>query len=199
LQGIPYAWDGFGVGKTVVIQGLGPIGILTAAAAKSSGARKIIGIEGVDLRIKLAQKFGVDHIIDLKTFAKPEERINEVRRLTGGLGGDVVIELAGVPTAFHEGIEMTRRGGKYVEIGHFTDVGTIPVNPQHIAFRDLDIFGVWAYPPTVLKEAISLLEMTIDAFPYKELVTHKFPLTETEKALITSRNKECCKALIVTK
>lgn len=197
--GIPYAWDGFGLGKTVVIQGLGPIGILTAAAAKTAGARRVIGIEGIDLRIELAQKFGVDQIIDLKTFTKPKERIAEVRRLTGGLGADVTIELAGVPVAFQEGIEMTRRGGKYVEVGHFTDVGTIPINPQHITFRDLDILGVWAYPPTVLTTSLAIMEMTRDKYPYEELVTHKFSIEETEKAILTSRDKKCCKAIVMKK
>ncbi len=197
--GLPYAGDGFGLGKTVIVQGLGPIGILTTAAAKTAGARKVIGIEGVDSRIAMAKKFGVDNVIDLKTYDTSEKRIQEARRLTGGLGADVVIECSGVPVAFQEGMEMTRRGGKYVELGHFTDVGTIPINPQHISFRDLDLLGVWAYPPSELGTALSVIEMTIDRYPYEELVTHKFSIDETEKAILTSRDKKCCKAMVTPK
>lgn len=197
--GLPWANEGFGLGKSVLIQGLGTIGILTAAAAREAGAGLVIGIEGVDLRIETAKKFGVDEVVDMKKYPTPEARRERVMELTGGKGADVVIELAGVPGAFKEAIQLTRRGGKLVELGHFTDVGEIPINPHIITFREIEIMGIWAYPPAVLGTAIRVMERSMDKYPYGELVTNRYPIDEAEKALKDARDKNCVKAVIVGK
>jgi threonine dehydrogenase-like Zn-dependent dehydrogenase len=195
--GLPSAWESFGIGKSVVIQGLGTIGILSAAAAKAAGAYPVIGIEGIPLRMEMAKKFGVDVIIDLNKFTTPEERVEEVKRLTRGVGPDVVLEMAGVPQAFAESIMLVRPGGKVVEFGHFTDVGTVPINPQHIVNKDLDILGVFAYPNSQIAISLALMESTKDRFPYHELITHRFPVEKAEEALKAGRNKACVKSMIV--
>lgn len=195
--GLPWAGEGFGLGKTVLIQGLGTIGILTAAAAKEAGAGKVIGIESVDLRIKVAKKFGVDEVVDMKEYPTPEARKQRVMELTGGKGADVVIELAGVPVAFKEAIELTRRGGKLIELGHFTNVGEIAINPHLVTFREIEIMGIWAYPPAVLGTAIKVMERSMDKYPYHELVTNRYPVEKAEQALIDARDKNCIKAVIL--
>jgi threonine dehydrogenase-like Zn-dependent dehydrogenase len=45
------------------------------------------------------------------------QRIKYVQEMTEGRGADVVVECAGVPSAFLEGIEMLRQGGTFVEVG----------------------------------------------------------------------------------
>jgi L-iditol 2-dehydrogenase len=114
--GLPTFGEGFGVGGTVAVQGAGAIGLLTVATAKLAGAGKIISIDMVDERLEMAERLGADHIVDMRAFKTPEERVGEVLKLTGGLGADVVVECVGVPAAVPEGINMTRRGGKYVEV-----------------------------------------------------------------------------------
>lgn len=195
--GLPWAGEGFGIGKTVLIQGLGTIGILTAAAAKAAGAKTVIAIDGVPSRMAMAKKFGVDEVIDLNVEKTPEERREHVYRLTNGAGADVVIELAGVPSAFQEAIQLTRRGGKLIELGHFTDVGDIPINPHLITFREIEICGIWAYPAPVLGSAIALMEQTMERFPYSELITNRYSIDDAEKALIDARKKNCIKAVIM--
>lgn len=196
--GLPWAWEGLGAGKSVVIQGLGTIGIFAAVAAKLAGASPIIGIEMVPARAKMAKKFGVDVVIDMNEFDTPEARAEQVNRLTAGhVGADVVLEMAGVPAAFAESIMLVRPGGKIAEFGHFTDVGTVPINPHHIVWKDIDILGVFAYQNSQFATAMSILEQTIDKLPYGELITHRFPVEKAEEALKVSRSRECVKAMIV--
>ncbi len=195
--GLPSSWDGFGIGKSVVIQGLGTIGIMAAAAAKAAGAYPVIGIEGVPLRMEMAKKFGVDVIIDLAKFPTAEEKVQEVKKLTNGIGPDVVLEMAGVPNVFAESIMLARPGGKVVEFGHFTDVGADAINPQHIVNKDLEIYGVFAYPNSQIATSLTLMQQTKDRFPYHELITHRFPVEKSVEALKAGRDRTCVKSMIV--
>ncbi|TEB04448.1 5-exo-hydroxycamphor dehydrogenase [Pelotomaculum schinkii] len=197
--GLPWAREGFGVGKTVLIQGLGTIGILTAAAAKAAGASAVYAIDGVKSRIDMSYKFGVDEVIDFNEYKTPEERLARVNKLTNGMGCDVVIELAGVPAVFQEAINLTRRGGKLIELGHYTDVGTIPINPQVISFREIEIVGLWAYAAPELGTAISLIQQTMDRFPYADLITHRYHIDEADQALKEARDRNCIKSVILGK
>ncbi len=195
--GMPSSNDSMGVGKSVVVQGLGTIGLLAAAYAKACGAYPVIGIDANETRLAYAKKFGVDIVVDMKQYQTVEERLELVRKNTFGLGSDVVLEMAGVPSAFAESLELVRAGGKVVEFGHFSNVGTTPLNPQDIVNKDLDIHGVFAYPNTQIDISLRALQYTKDRFPYKELITHRFSVDQTEEAIRTGRDKTCVKAMIV--
>ena len=181
--GLPTFGEGFGVGGTVVVQGAGAIGLLTVATAKIAGAGKIMVVDMVDERLKMAEKLGADHVIDMREYGTSEERVAEVQRLTNGLGADVVVECVGVPVAVPEGIDMTRRGGKFVEVGHYTDPGTVPVNPHTICFKDMDILGSWTYPPTQFGTVLELMRQSMDRLPLDEVMTKVYSVSETQKAI----------------
>jgi threonine dehydrogenase-like Zn-dependent dehydrogenase len=181
--GLPTFGEGFGVGGTVVVQGAGAIGLLTVATAKIAGAGKIMVVDMINERLKMAEKLGADHVIDMREYGTSEERVAEVQRLTNGLGADVVVECVGVPVAVPEGIDMTRRGGKFVEVGHYTDPGTVPVNPHTICFKDMDILGSWTYPPTQFGTVLELMRQSMDRFPLDEVVTKVYSVSETQKAI----------------
>jgi len=195
--GLPWAGEGFGLGRSVVVQGLGTIGLLVAAAAKAAGAYPVIGIEGVPLRIGMAKDFGVDVVVDMNEHSTPEARLEQVLGLTSGLGADVVLEMAGVPSAFAEALQLVRQGGRVVEFGHFTDVGTVPINPQHIVNKEVDLLGVFAYQNSQIGTALKLLRNTHDRFPYERLITHRFPVEKAVDALRAGRDKACVKGMIV--
>src|SRR5215204_1400272 len=117
---------GFGVGDTVVIQGSGPIGVLGVAAAQEMGAGRVIVVGAPENpRLALCRRFGAEATVSLDDHETPEERIEVVRGLTGPFGADLVIDCSGHPSAGPEGIEMLRDGGTYVEMGQFTDAGTL--------------------------------------------------------------------------
>jgi threonine dehydrogenase-like Zn-dependent dehydrogenase len=196
--GMPTFGDGYGPGRSVVVQGLGPIGLLVVATAKIMGAGVIIGIDMVDDRIAMAERLGANHIVDMRVFHSTKDRVEEVKILTNGLGADVVIECAGVPAAFPEGISMTRRGGKYVEVGHYTDPGNVEVNPHTVCAKDMDILGSWAYPPTQFNTALQTLRVGMETLPLADIVTHRFKVAEAEKAIETVRGRKGIKMVITS-
>jgi threonine dehydrogenase-like Zn-dependent dehydrogenase len=195
--GMPGAGEGMGLGKSVVIQGLGPIGILTGAAARAMGAQPVIGLDRIPMRMAAARRFGFDEVLSLAELPDVEDRVQAVRSLTHGLGADVVVEVVGLPPAFGEALRLVRRGGRVVEFGHFTDNGTLPVNPQQIVHLDVDVLGSYAYPNAQIGTALSFLSRYADVYPFEELVTHTFSVEATEQAIAASRDRVCVKAMVV--
>jgi threonine dehydrogenase-like Zn-dependent dehydrogenase len=194
--GRPSGWDGFGPGKTILVQGAGPIGLLVMAAARIAGAGKILAIEKVKTRSKMAEVMGADRVIDMNEFPTREERTKEVLRITNGIGVDVAVECVGFPDAFGEGIGMVRRGGRYVEVGHYTDQGTVEVSPHAICRGDIEISGSWSYPPTQFQTSINLLSKYRDTIPYKSMLTHTFHFSEASKAIETIRSGQAVKVTL---
>jgi len=196
--GLPSAGEGMGLGKSVVVQGLGPIGILTGAAARAMGGGPVIGIDRIPMRIEMARRFGFDEVLSLDELPEVEDRVEAVRSMTRGLGADVVVEVVGLPAAFAESLRLVRKGGRVVEFGHFTDNGTTPLNPQHIVNLDVDILGSYAYPNSQIGTSLFLLSRYADVYPFEDLVTHTFGVEATEQAILASRDKLCVKAMVVS-
>jgi len=189
----PVDMRGMGPGKTVVVQGSGPIGLMVTIVAKLCGASKIVVLGAPEMRLKMCKDFGADYTINIEDVRNPKERVAKVEELIPG-GADIVFEAAGVPQAFAEGIEMVRVGGVYVEIGHFTDRGTVPINPYTLCRKDINLYGSWGCGPHGYLLARRVIEAYYKKIPFEKIVTHKFPLEEAEKAIETARKGECMKA-----
>ena len=196
--GLPGAGEGVGFGSSVVVQGLGPIGILTGAAARAMGAGPVIGIDRIPMRLQMARRFGFDEVLDMAELPEVADRVRAVRSMTHGLGADVVVEVVGLPPAFAESLELVRKGGKVVEFGHFTDNGTMALNPQQIVNLDVDILGSYAYPNSQIGTSLALLSRYADVYPFEDLVTHTFGVEQAEQAIMASRDKTCVKAMVVS-
>lgn len=195
--GIPERFQGMGPGKSITIMGSGTIGALLVIFAKMSGAYPIIVVGGPKNRLDLCKKLGADVCIDINEVPQ-EERVRMVMENTlHNLGSDVVIEAAGAPSAFIDSIRMTRMGGSMVEVGHYTDHGEVPINPQEVCAKDIQIFGSWGYGPAEFGSALRILEGFSDKIDFESLVTHQFTLDEVQEAVETARRQDCTKAAIV--
>jgi threonine dehydrogenase-like Zn-dependent dehydrogenase len=188
---------GINWGDRVVIQGSGPVGLAALAVAKSSGASSSIVIGGPAPRLELAQVFGADHTINIEEITEPADRLAEVKRLTGGIGADAVIECVGSPSVVPEGFEMCRDSGKYLVLGHYGDAGTEPINPHVITRKQLTIYGSWGSEPRHLAQAIEFLRREGERFPFAQLVSHRFPLDRAFEALLTTAKWSSSKSVIV--
>jgi threonine dehydrogenase-like Zn-dependent dehydrogenase len=177
--GIPHIGEGYGIGRTVAVLGAGPIGLLVIAVLRSTGAGRIIATDLSDTRLEMARKMGATDTINAS--GGMEDRIQQVLELTDGVGAEIVFECAGVPQAFREGLELVSRGGTLIELGHYTDPGTVDIRPHLICRKDLDVLGVWAYPQIQFGTALMALAQ-VEA-PLEELITHRLPLEEVESAI----------------
>ena len=178
--GLPQTSAGYGIGDRIAVLGSGPIGLMVVAVLRHTGAGLIIATDIVDSRLEMAQKMGADATINAAETTL-EERIQQVQDLTDGVGADIVIECAGLPIVFGEAIELVRRGGKVIEVGHYTDSGNVEVNPNKICRKDIDIQGVWAYPQIQFETALEFLQRA--NAPLEELVTDYLPLEEFEEGI----------------
>jgi threonine dehydrogenase-like Zn-dependent dehydrogenase len=134
--------EGFGSGATIIIQGVGPLGLLHVLKARLMGAGAIIAIDRSDFGLQLARDFGADAVISLNSTIQAD-RVQAARDLTQGRGGDVIVECTGVAEAIPEGLEMARPGGAYFVAGVFADVGDIPINPhRHLLANQIRLFGI---------------------------------------------------------
>lgn len=184
---------------TVVVQGSGAVGVLAAAACRIAGAGKVIMTGSPASRLKIAEDLGVvDCTIDIKKVGL-KDRINSVLKMTsGGYGADVVIEAAGVPEAFLEGLKMVRKGGSFIEMGNFLDVGRpIQINVcKDLCYKDFNLHTIWCPSPRQFEKAIDLLVNNRHRYPFEKIVTHKFKVADAAKALETAAKEECLKAVI---
>ena len=191
--------NGFAYGDTVVIQGSGPIGVLAIVAAKEMGAGRVIMVGAPENpRLALCRKFGAEATVDITQFKSAEERIDTVREIVGGYGADLVMDCSGHPTAGPEGIEMLRDGGTYVEMGQFTDAGSINTNWHRICTKDINVLGSWAFTADDIALGIKMLDRARDRFPFRDFQM-RFPFSEQgiTDAVTAAREMRCLKATIV--
>lgn len=169
---------GFTWGDKVVIQGSGPIGILAVAAAQEMGASMVVCVGAPEKpRLELARRFGAVATVDIETCTSSAERISRVREIVGGYGADVVMDCSGHPTAGPEGIEFLRDGGTYIEMGQFTDAGSINTSWHRICTKDLNVLGSWGFTANDLPLGVDMLYRTRDKYPWLEMQTI-YPFSE---------------------
>jgi threonine dehydrogenase-like Zn-dependent dehydrogenase len=163
---------GFLWGATVVIEGTGPIGILAIAAAQEMGAGRVIAVGAPEApRLQLAREFGAEATIDIERHPTAKARVEAVRETVGGYGADLVMDCSGHPSAGPEGIEFLRDGGTYVEMGQFTDAGSIETSWHRICTKDVNVLGSWAFTANDLPLGVDMLYRARDRYPWRRMQT----------------------------
>ncbi len=177
----------------VVVTGAGPIGILAAFVAKSVGAGKV-AITGMDacefIRFKVAGELGADYIINVQK----SNAVEQIMKLTGGKGADVVIETSGAPKAIAQSIEVLKKCGKLCAIGlGKTEETCIPWNKA--VQKSLDIVCCMSSGYTAWDKALSLMDSTDKDL--SKLVTHKARLEDWQNVFEELEAERGIKALFL--
>lgn len=183
---------------TLVIQGAGGLGIYATAIAKTKGATVII-IDADNSRLELAKEFGADHVINMSDYPTKESRIQAVKDLTNGRGANICLEVAGVPAAFVEGLELICSGGKFVTMGNVTPGKTITIDPGFITRQQITIIPVMRYEPRYLYKSLQFLSDNIDKLPFHKILDAEYSLDCVEQALCDSMARKVTRASIVMK
>jgi L-iditol 2-dehydrogenase len=168
---------------TVVVLGVGPLGMCFLMKARMLGAGNIIAVDLSDYRLQFAKRLGADHLINASNTTLAE-RLDCVRGLTHGRGADLVIGTAGVPQAVPEALDMMRLGGLLVEAGNFSDLGEVAISPhRHICAKGARILGVGGEEPAAYGPSMRQMARYMQAYPLRDFVSHRFPLRDVETAL----------------
>jgi threonine dehydrogenase-like Zn-dependent dehydrogenase len=176
-------------GDTVVICGVGNIGLCMLQIAKMQGAGTLVALDAKDYRLELARAFGADVAIDVTR----EDAVARVKELTEGYGCDVYIEASGNPAGVTQGLAMIRKLGTFVEFSVFNEPAT--VNWTVIGdTKELNVhgshLGPYCYPKTI--EAIASGALNV-----KPLLAEAYPVTDFAKAMEASLSGGVLKNLVV--
>jgi L-iditol 2-dehydrogenase len=172
----------------VVIQGLGPVGLVMASVLRAAGINHIIAIDGTPMRLEMAKKLGVKTVINFKEATTIEERVNLVKEACGGNLADFAFQCTGAPVAAADIYSYIRRGGGMCEMGFFVNNGEYQINPHFtMCNKEINLVGSWDYSaedyPTTVAFLRQAREMNI---PIKDLITHTFPLDKMNEAMETN-------------
>jgi len=182
-------------GDSVLVQGVGPLGIFSVAFAGSFGASEIIVIGGTEERLKMCQAFGATTVLNRHRLSR-EERKEAVMERTHGQGVDVAFEMAGEPDALKECISLVRTGGSCLTAGFGEPHGRMELDCFHdIGRKNLRLQGVWVSEVRHTHMALQLMMRRPQDF--KKLITHTFPLDRANEALHAMKSKEAVKAVLL--
>lgn len=188
--------ESFRFDDTVVVLGVGPLGMCFLMKARMLGAGTIIAVDLSEYRLNFAKRLGADHSINVGKHSQAE-RLQIVKDLTNGRGADMVIECAGVPQAVPEALEMLRIGGLLVEAGNFSDLGEVPLSPhRHLCAKNARILGVGGEEPAAYGPSMRQMARYLKNYPLGEFVTHRFGLRDVEAAMQKSIEAESMKVVI---
>jgi L-iditol 2-dehydrogenase len=165
-----------GLGATVAVLGAGPIGLLTAMAARQCGASRVFVTDRVPHRLRFAADAGADATIDITR----ESAVEVVMDHTRGRGVDLVFDCAASPDTLNQGVQMARPGGRVVLIG-LPSTARIHFDLWAAMIKELDIQTVRRSNCNA-EAAIALL--TAGRIPLG-FVTHHYPLEQTPRAFDT--------------
>lgn len=177
----------------VVVLGPGPIGLLAAQVAKGAGAREVLIIgtpADAELRLPVAEKLGIDHVINLAE-VNPQER---VMQLTGGRGADLVVECSGAAPAINSAVQLVRKKGRVCVIG-MTGREKIEFTWDAAIFKGIDMFFNISTSYTSWDRAISMIEKgKVNA---EAIITHRAPLQQWEEVFDALEAQQGLKALLI--
>ncbi len=115
-------YSGIGLGDVAVVQGAGPIGLLTLQLARAAGATTVVVVEPSEHRRAKALGLGAHHAV-----APGELARTMVNDLTNGLGADVVFECAGLAPLVQTAVDFTRRGGVMAMLGYVAGEASVDI------------------------------------------------------------------------
>jgi L-iditol 2-dehydrogenase len=188
---------GVGTQESVVIQGAGPVGLYSTVLFAEGGAGQVIVIGAPALRLDLARRWGAGRVINIEEMPDPRQRREEVLKLTEGRGADIVVEASGVPAAFAEGVQLARRGGKYLVVGQTTAEAQVSISPALIVWNHLQIIGNCSALISHYYRALQFIKNKRGKYSFQDIVTNKYSLDKINEALHSMESGKEIKAAIV--
>ncbi len=179
-----------GLGDTVAIIGSGPIGCTHISLARARGADKIFVVDIVDDRLKLAEAFEPDALIN----AAQTNPVEELRKLTAGKGADVIVTATPAPIAQVQAVEMARKGGRILLFGGLPKEASKPgVDMNIVHYNALHLIGTTIFAPRHYRLALKFVAS--GRIPADKLISHRFPLSEFKQGALMALEGKVLKAV----
>ncbi|MGP1385835.1 MAG: zinc-dependent dehydrogenase [Thainema sp.] len=178
-------------GQTVLVTGAGPIGLMFVMLVNYFGATAI-ATDLLPTRIEKAKQLGAKAAFD----ARDPDLVSKIHDCTRGLGVDTTLLAVPSDKAFFQALDCTRKGGRILFFAEFPDEIEIPINPNVLYRREIDLMGSYSSSYRLQNLAADIVfnqRIDVDA-----LVSDRYPLADLMKAVdqAVAPTPETCKILI---
>jgi len=181
-------------GSSVVVMGLGGVGINAIQAAALVGARRIIAVDLLDNKLAFAKTFGATHLIN----ARSDDPVEAVKELTNGRGADYVFVTVGSPRAVADSLNMARKRGTIVLIGLLGDDGTVPLPVSKLVLNEFRITGSFMGSSRISEDIPQIVDLYQQGrLKLDELVTGRFRIEQINEAIDSMERGEAIRNLLV--
>lgn len=177
-------------GRSVLITGVGIIGLMAVTVARAAGAGLILVTDRDKRRLAVAKKIGADHVFD----AADETWPAQARQLTHDQGPEVLLEMSGHPKAIRQGFTALRNGGTAALLGLPAEPVTMDL-PNDIIFKGATVLGIngrrmfetWYQMENLLLSG----RLELD-----DIVTHTLPMRDFERGFQLMQSGEGIKVVL---
>lgn len=179
--------------EAVVVIGCGPIGQFAIGISKIMGAKIIIAIDINQERLNIAKQMGATHLIN----PNASSVVGKVKDITKnyGRGAGVIIEASGSIKALKEAFNYSRLGGKIIVLGQTDD--SLSLRPSSdIVFREVQVMGLFGREIWDTWEKTERI-LSSGEFNIEPIITHRFSLSDFDKAFKTALSGKGCKILLI--
>ncbi len=189
------AWSKFTSreGDSIAIFGVGPTGMMHVMLAHMKKFSKIFCFDINDFRLDFAKKFDITASIS----SMDENREQIILDNTGGQGVDVAIVATSSLKALGDAVNITRRGGIVMMFGVPSKGAKLDLDMNKIYSKEITLVTSYAASDSDTREALSLIESS--QIVVKQLITHTYPLSDSQKAFDHARTGENAMKIIITK
>jgi L-iditol 2-dehydrogenase len=163
-------------GETVVVMGLGPIGLLLMMLSKLRGAN-VIGSDPMPERRSKSLSLGADFALN----PRDGRLLEEVRERTSGRGADAVLVAVPIPSALTDGLALARPGGRVLLFAQNDPKMQIEFPAAAVGVEEKEILG--SYSAAVDRQEESARLIFSRQLPVSKLISHRFSLEDMDRAL----------------
>lgn len=165
-------------GKNVLVSGVGMLGVVACAMARSKGAKLVAALDLDPQRLETALRFGANLAL------LSDADIPEALRETAGFDRpiDLIIECSGVPEVMSAGLKWLGIGGTAIWVGATYPAAPVAVDAEYLLRNLLTIKGLHNYNAGDLVSAVEFMEQYHSEFPFAALIYDGFRLTEVNEA-----------------
>jgi threonine dehydrogenase-like Zn-dependent dehydrogenase len=171
---------------TILITGLGPVGLGAIVNARFRGAR-VIAVETVPWRVQRAQAMGAA-VVD----PRDQTALDQIMQLTDGRGVDCALDCSGNVQAERLCVDATRRKGKVAFIGECHDELMLRISPDMIR-KGLTLIGSWHYN---LNDYPNIMQVIRESPLIDQLISHVIPMHEIQTAFELSASHQTAKIIL---
>ena len=180
-------------GDSVAIFGVGPTGMMHVMLAIAKKFSKIFCFDVNDFRLQFAKQFDITESIN----SMDEKRKQKILDNTDGMGVDVAIVATSSLKALDDAIDMVRKGGAVMMFGVPSKGAKLDLDMNKLYSKEITLVTSYAASDKDTKEALTLIESSqIDV---KHLITHTYPIMDSQKAFDHARSGDKSMKIIITK